>query len=272
MCNKVNMKEPHKTPNALEWDSMTMAMWLDDHVTSHRARAVLDAAVGGPVGGTAQNTSLLQYLYIAKANGGPLDLTSTEGALEFRIKGGSGLIVEGLAQTGRTRAHQALDAGAQHRAGQRKRTGDDRRRKHVHSGGGRRRDGAGDGGAHSLRHGRRDPVRRARRKRDPQRLDLARYSEAVSGSEPKNLEAISRAIDQHNANCPFPASEVRMNPFEIERLGWEEIRGLPIVGDPELGTGRFRIVCSRDSEGGGIEEVEAVGTPLEVGAPDPSAN
>jgi monoamine oxidase len=98
MCNKVNMKEPHKTPNALEWDSMTMAMWLDDHVTSHRARAVLDAAVGGPVGGTAQNTSLLQYLYIAKANGGPLDLTSTEGALEFRIKGGSGLIVEGLAQ------------------------------------------------------------------------------------------------------------------------------------------------------------------------------
>jgi hypothetical protein len=94
----------------------------------------------------------------------------------------------------------------------------------------------------------------------------------VSGSEPKNLEAISRAIDQHNANCPFPASEVRMNPFEIERLGWEEIRGLPIVGDPELGTGRFRIVCWCAAEGGGIEEVEAVGTPLEVGAPDPSAN
>jgi hypothetical protein len=94
----------------------------------------------------------------------------------------------------------------------------------------------------------------------------------VSTSESKNLEAIAKAIDQHNANCPFPASEVRMNPFEIERLGWEEIRGLPIVGDPELGTGRFRIVCSRDSEGGGIEETEAVGTPLEVGAPDPSAN
>ena len=91
-------------------------------------------------------------------------------------------------------------------------------------------------------------------------------------SEAKNLEAISRAIDQHNANCPFPASEVRMNPFEIERLGWEEIRGLPIVGDPELGTGRFRIVCSREGEGGELEEVEAVGTPVEVGLPDPSAN
>jgi hypothetical protein len=94
----------------------------------------------------------------------------------------------------------------------------------------------------------------------------------VSDAEVKNLEAISRAIDQHNANCAFPAAEVRMNPFEIERLGWEEIRGLPIVGDPELGTGRFRIVCSRDSEGGGIEELEAVGTPLEVGAPDPQSN
>jgi hypothetical protein len=91
----------------------------------------------------------------------------------------------------------------------------------------------------------------------------------VSSAEANNLEAISRAIDQHNANCPFPASEVRMNPFEIERLGWEEIRGLPIVGDPALGTGRFRIVCSREGEDGELEEVEAVGAPVHVGAPEP---
>jgi hypothetical protein len=94
----------------------------------------------------------------------------------------------------------------------------------------------------------------------------------VSGAEAKNLEAISRAIDRHNSTCPFPASEVRMNPFELERLGWDEIRGLPIVGDAALGTGRFRIVCSRDTDEGGLEEVEAIGSPLEVGAPDPSAN
>ena len=86
-------------------------------------------------------------------------------------------------------------------------------------------------------------------------------------AEAKNLEAISKAIDQHNSSCPWPASEVRMNPFEVERLGWEEIRGLPVVGDPEIGTGRFRIVCSRELDGEGLEETEAVGEPIEVGAP-----
>jgi hypothetical protein len=86
-------------------------------------------------------------------------------------------------------------------------------------------------------------------------------------SDAKNLEAISRAIDQHNSNCPFPASEVRMNPYEVERLGWDEIRGLPIVGDPAIGTGRFRIVCSREGSGEELEEVEAIGEPIEVGAP-----
>ena len=84
-------------------------------------------------------------------------------------------------------------------------------------------------------------------------------------AEAQNLEAISKAIDQHNASCPWPAAEVRLNPFEVERLGWEEIRGLPVVADPAIGTGRFRIVCSRDSEGEGLEETEAIGTPIEIG-------
>jgi hypothetical protein len=89
----------------------------------------------------------------------------------------------------------------------------------------------------------------------------------VASPEAKNLEAISKAIDQHNRNCPFPAAEVRMNPFEVERLGWEEIRGLPVVPDSAIGTGAFRIVCSRDNEDAGIEEREAIGTPLETVTP-----
>lgn len=89
----------------------------------------------------------------------------------------------------------------------------------------------------------------------------------MASAEAKNLEAISKAIDQHNANCAYPAAEVRMNPFEVERLGWEEIRGLPVVPDGEIGTGRFRIVCSGEMDGGGLEEVEAVGQELEPVAP-----
>jgi hypothetical protein len=86
----------------------------------------------------------------------------------------------------------------------------------------------------------------------------------MASPEAKNLEVISRAIDQHNANCPFPAAEVRMNPFEVERLGWEHIRGLPVIPDGEIGTGRFRIVCSRDVDDSGLEITEVVGKELET--------
>jgi hypothetical protein len=89
----------------------------------------------------------------------------------------------------------------------------------------------------------------------------------MASAEAKNLEAISKAIDQHNASCSFPAAQVRMNPFEVERLGWEQIRGLPVMADAEIGTGRFRIVCSRELDGGGFEEVEAVGQELQVATP-----
>jgi hypothetical protein len=81
----------------------------------------------------------------------------------------------------------------------------------------------------------------------------------MSSSEAKNLEVISKAIDHHNTTCEFPAVAVRMNPFEVDRLGWDTIRGLPIEGDPNLGTGAFRIVCGRDElEEEAVEVVEAV--------------
>ena len=83
-------------------------------------------------------------------------------------------------------------------------------------------------------------------------------------SEAKNLEAISKAIDQHNANCPFPAVAVVMNPFEVERLGWDTIRGLPIRSDPAVGTGAFRIVCGGDEVDDGVEETVDAVSDIEV--------
>ena len=81
----------------------------------------------------------------------------------------------------------------------------------------------------------------------------------MSAAEAKNLEVISKAIDEHNNSCEWPAVAVEMNPFEVERLGWDAIRGLPIRGNADLGTGSFRIVCARE-EGlpGEKEAVEAV--------------
>jgi len=79
----------------------------------------------------------------------------------------------------------------------------------------------------------------------------------VSSAEVKNLEAIAKAIDHHNKSCEFPAVAVAMNPFEIERLGWDSIKGLPLQPEPQLGTGSFRIVCGGNEVEPG-ETVEAV--------------
>ncbi len=61
--------------------------------------------------------------------------------------------------------------------------------------------------------------------------------------EAKYLEAIYQAIEKHARKCGNPPTQIRMNPLEVERLGWDEIRGLPIVGDPGLGTGVVHIDC-----------------------------
>lgn len=76
-------------------------------------------------------------------------------------------------------------------------------------------------------------------------------------STAKNLEAISRAIDQHDRNCARALVEIRMNPFEVERLDFDTFKGIPIVADDAIGTGRFHLVCERDVVGGAQVEESA---------------
>lgn len=75
-------------------------------------------------------------------------------------------------------------------------------------------------------------------------------------AEAQNLERIVRAVEHHDRTCAYHAIAVAMNPFERERLGWDSIRGLPIRDDSSLGTGRFRVICSRDEPS--VDEGEAV--------------
>jgi hypothetical protein len=90
-------------------------------------------------------------------------------------------------------------------------------------------------------------------------------------AEAKNFEAIVKAKVAHNNSCPFPPHTVRMNPFEIERMQWEEgdtIAGLVLEADAKLGTGAFRLVCDGmeppELEIEELEVIEAPAAPLEV--------
>lgn len=86
-------------------------------------------------------------------------------------------------------------------------------------------------------------------------------------AEAKNFEAITKAKAAHNKSCPFPPHTVRMNPFEIERMQWEEgdtIAGLLLEADAKLGTGAFRLICDgMEPPVLEIEETEFIEGPLE---------
>jgi hypothetical protein len=77
------------------------------------------------------------------------------------------------------------------------------------------------------------------------------------------MEAVCKARDVHDANCPWggKATRVHLSWFDIERLGWEEgdvICGLVVVGDARIATGRMRVTCDAEPGGGEREEAEEV--------------
>lgn len=87
------------------------------------------------------------------------------------------------------------------------------------------------------------------------------------GAEAKNFEAIAKAKADHNKRCPFPPHTVRMHPFELERMQWEEgdtIAGLVVEADPKIGTGTFRLVCDgMEPPELELEQTDAIAAPAE---------
>lgn len=99
MAAQVPVDAPWTAPLAEEWDTQTAQSWLDAHLSNPVARSFASIAVGGPVSVLPADISLLHYLFIAAASGGPLELVSLgSGVLESRVVGGTGRLVAGLAK------------------------------------------------------------------------------------------------------------------------------------------------------------------------------
>ena len=99
----------------------------------------------------------------------------------------------------------------------------------------------------------------------------------------KNMQAVCQAKEQHDKTCPWggTGTEVHMNWFDIERIGWDEgdlICGLIVVGDEKVATGMMRVTCDAEGDGGGrteeeeVETVEAVAAERELQTVGPSNN
>jgi hypothetical protein len=95
----------------------------------------------------------------------------------------------------------------------------------------------------------------------------------------KNMQAVCKAKEVHNRTCPYGgnATEVHLNWFDIERIGWEEgdvICGLTVVGNEKIATGMMRVRCDAEpdepdglTEEEEVEVVEAVSQEREIVMP-----
>ncbi len=95
----------------------------------------------------------------------------------------------------------------------------------------------------------------------------------------KNMQAVCKAKEHHDKTCPWKGTgtEVHLNWFDIERMGWEEgdvICGLTVMGDEKVATGMMRVTCDAEpddpsglQEEEDVEVVEAVSSEREIAVP-----
>jgi len=78
------------------------------------------------------------------------------------------------------------------------------------------------------------------------------------------MQAVCKAKELHDRTCPYGgnATEVHLNWFDLERLGWDEgdvICGLTVIGNEKVATGMMRVRCDAEpDEPDGLQEEEEV--------------
>jgi monoamine oxidase len=99
MSEEVPVEAPWDAPRAAEWDGQTIQGWMDGNLASDGVKDLMHTVIQGVYAVEPRDVSLLYTLFYAKAGGGLLLLTGTEGgAQQDRFDGGSQLVARRLAE------------------------------------------------------------------------------------------------------------------------------------------------------------------------------
>jgi len=106
LANKVPLDAPWAAPKASELDAQSFQNWLDKNITLADARALLHTACLALLCAEPAEVSLLFMLWYIHSGGGLTSLLSTTGgAQQDRVVGGSQLIANGMAKALGGRVH-----------------------------------------------------------------------------------------------------------------------------------------------------------------------
>ena len=106
LSQRVLLNDPWNSPNAAQWDSMTVRDWMNQNMTTDAAKSLIDLTVQTDFGGPARSISFLWFLFYVHS-GTDFD-TMSEQAQRWRIEGGSQTVSLELAQ--RVQNQVALNA------------------------------------------------------------------------------------------------------------------------------------------------------------------
>ena len=99
LAKQVPCGEPWRAHRALEWDSMTLDEWLQQHAIQADVVALFNSAIRVIFGADSSELSLLHVLHYVQQSGGLMNLIEIKnGNQQWRVTGGTQQLSEWLAQ------------------------------------------------------------------------------------------------------------------------------------------------------------------------------